>query len=119
MIDRIECYVTIGGYLLQNIETQPVRAPKLLFTNIEADRKLIRDAYTMLNLIQNRSPYNASVELTVERDESIYIGKLRVVSQGFEADIREEESCVETLLSSVKSIGLKKLKQWNRSRFNA
>ena len=105
--------------MLQSIETQPVRAPKLLFKNISADRKLIRDAYTTLNIIQNRSPYNASVELTIEKESELFNGKLRVVSQGFEVDIIKDAGSVEDLLSTIKATGLIKLKQWNRSRFNA
>ena len=104
---------------MHNRDKSSFQSPKLLFKKIDAGRDLIKDAYNVLNLLQNRSPYNSSIELVLERAHEDYQAILKVVSQGFEVDVQAHGESTEELLLNIKKIGLAKIKQWNSARFDA
>ena len=105
--------------MLHNRDKSSFQSPKLLFKKIDAGRDLIKDAYNVLNLLQNRSPYNSSIELVLEKAHEDYQAILKVVSQGLEVDVKASGETTTELLLNIKKIGLSKIKQWNIARFDA
>ena len=104
---------------MENRDKSSLQSPKLLFKKIDAGRDLIKDAYNVLNLLQNRSPYNSSIELVLEKAHKDYQAILKVISQGLQVDVKAKGETTTELLLNIKKIGLSKIKQWNSARFDA